>query len=163
MPVLVVVPSSRGLGYALFEAPERLIDWGVSRCRKDMNAQTMRSVASLMRLYQPRALVIEDYDGPGSRRGKRVSRLIDMIRDLAKQKRIRTLRYSRDGVRSVFAGPDKPTRENIARHLVEQYPELERWLPPRRRPWEGEDYRMALFDAVSFGLTAFEAMASKVR
>lgn len=39
--------------------------------------------------------------------------------------------------------------------VAEQFPELLSILPPRRRPWQSEDYRMTIFDAAAVGIAYF--------
>ena len=34
--------------------------------------------------------------------------------------------------------------------------ELRPVLPPRRKPWESEDYRMSIFDAAALGVAYFD-------
>ncbi len=43
----------------------------------------------------------------------------------------------------------------MARAIAEQFPELVPRVPPVRKPWMSEDYRMSMFDAVGLGLTFF--------
>ena len=52
-------------------------------------------IAELIELYQPRVLVLEDYDGKGSRRCTRVEKLIDDISKLALKKNVKVRRSSR--------------------------------------------------------------------
>lgn len=152
---LAINPSTYGFGYALFERPHELIDWGVRRVSLDKNPRTLLKIAILFQLYQPTTLVIEDYAGPGSRRSLRIEELIDDIVLLAGEKRIKTYRYSRAAIRVRFEPDGARTKDEIARVLVKQYPELAPSLPPRRRIWMGEDYRMAAFDAVALAETHF--------
>ena len=70
--VLSIDPSTRGFGYAVLEGPDRLIDWGVKETRTDKSKRAPASIAELIELYQPRVLVLEDYDGKGSWRCTRV-------------------------------------------------------------------------------------------
>ena len=35
---------------------------------------------------------------------------------------------------------------------AEQFPELLSILPPKRKPWQSEDYRMGIFDAAAIGI-----------
>ena len=46
------------------------------------------------------------------------------------------------------------TKYEIAVAITRWLPELEGYLPPRRKLWFPEDERMNVFDAVSFALTA---------
>jgi hypothetical protein len=70
--VLVLDPCCRGVGYALFEGPEELIDSGVAQATRDKNIESLRRIANLIRRYEPDVIVLEDYAGDGSRRCRRV-------------------------------------------------------------------------------------------
>ena len=47
------------------------------------------------------------------------------------------------------------TKYQIATTIAERLPELAPRLPPFRKPWLSEDYRMSIFDAVSFPVAFF--------
>ncbi len=47
-------------------------------------------------------------------------------------------------------------KAQMARAIAARFPELTRSLPPERRPWVSEHYRMAIFDAAAFGLSFFQ-------
>ena len=51
-----------------------------------------------------------------------------------------------------FAGTRAGTKYGIATALVPAFPELMVGLPPKRKPWQTEDSRMSIFDAVALGL-----------
>jgi hypothetical protein len=70
--------------------------------------------------------------------------------------RIRVILFTRQKVHRTFAPDSRGTKHGIAGILAERFPEeLGFRLPPKRRPWMSEDYRMAIFDAVALGLTYF--------
>ena len=159
-PVLAVAPSSTGFGYALFEGGDRLIDWGARRVAGNKNAQCVLHVATLIQLYRPRVILLEDPHARGARRWPRIKTLLDMLQALAKEKRIRCIRYARVRVAGHFNGPKRPTKERVAREIVRLYPELGPFLPPKRRIWETEDPRLAIFVAVSYALVFLAEEAS---
>jgi hypothetical protein len=45
------------------------------------------------------------------------------------------------------------TKYENARLVAEHFPVLGRSLPPARKPWESEDYRMSMFAAADTALT----------
>jgi hypothetical protein len=64
--------------------------------------------------------------------------------------------FSREQVRRVFFANGQGTKQAPAEILAKRFPEeLGSRLPPKRRPWMSEDYRMDIFDAVSLALTFF--------
>lgn len=42
--VLAIDPSTRGFGFAVLEAPNRLIDWGVKEARTDKQRRALSKV-----------------------------------------------------------------------------------------------------------------------
>jgi hypothetical protein len=63
--------------------------------------------------------------------------------------------YSRGQVRQVFASVGAVTRQEIAEAVARHLEPFQQHLPPRRRPWQSEDERMALFSAAALLLTHF--------
>ena len=46
--------------------------------------------------------------------------------------------------------------KSIASVLAKQFPTLDLRLPPKRKIWQSEDYRMSIFDAAAAGVAYFE-------
>lgn len=154
--VLSLAPSSRGVGFAVFEGERMLLDWGVRYVKKDKNKGSISRIRALIEAYQPEVLVIEDYAGPGSWRHPRIRRLIRMIRRLAAHESLDIREYSRGDIRARFAPPVKPTKHEIGQKIIGVFPELQSRLPKKRRPWTSEHPSMALFDAVALALCHFQ-------
>jgi Holliday junction resolvasome RuvABC endonuclease subunit len=153
--VLAIDPATKGVGYALFEGPRRPIDWGVKYAKVRKNAQGLRKIQRLIDFYHPDVIVVEDYAGDGSRRCKRVQQLIKNIKRLAQKKGIKTYSYSPSAIRKTFAQSGAKTKYEIAKKIAEWLREFEPRLPPVRKAWMSEDYRMSIFDAVSLALTFY--------
>ena len=153
--VLAIDPSSRGLGFAVLEGPERLIDWGVRQAAAESdeakNAECVKTVAELIDRYQPHALAIEDAATDDSRRCERVQRLLEEIRALARDKRIKVMSLTPERVRSAFA----PTKDVIAAAIAGRFPELAPRLPRPRTLTMSEQYEMPVFDAMAFAQAFF--------
>lgn len=98
-------------------------------------------------------IVFEDYAGDASRRCRRVRELIVRIRKLAARRKIKVRAFSRGRVRQAFA--PAYTKHQIAIAITAEFPELLPHLPPFRKCWMSEDYRMSIFDAAAFGVTYF--------
>ncbi len=155
--VVAIDPTSRGFGFAVFEGPGRLIDWGVAHVRNDKHSGCLRRIGGLVEHYAPAVLVVEDYGDRGSRRCARVRKLLQAILQLASNRKIRTQRFSRRAVREAFAGSDASTKEQIAGVIAARYPELLPYLPPPRKCWMSEDVRMSIFDAAALAQAFFHS------
>ncbi len=152
--VLAIDPTNRGCGFAVFEGPTRLIDWGIKRVGgRNVNAGCIAAVVRLLRWYEPECLVIEDCAVRGARRRDRVRRLTDDLVDLARRFHVRAVRVPWTRVRRACGSSPIATKEQIAARLAEQFPELARHLPAHRKPWMSEDVRMSIFDAAALART----------
>jgi hypothetical protein len=153
--VCAIHPSTRGFGYVVLEGPHSLVDWGVKAVRSHQrNLASLTRVRELLAFYQPDVLVLENYQGRGSHRAKRVRTLINLIAAHAAEKRITTAAYSRSDLRTSFG---VKTKREIAEAIAREFPELEPRLPPVRKIWMSEDVRMNIFDAAALALTFFDS------
>ena len=147
---LAVTPSTRGFGFAVLEG-ERLVDWGIKPVTGDKNAASIAKAKELLTFYRPARLILEDAESP--RRAARIRTLHAGLVSLAKEHQTRVLVLPRARVRRRFFADGAGTKHELAIQLAERYPdELKPRLPPPRRLWMSEDYRMGIFDAVALGL-----------
>jgi hypothetical protein len=65
-------------------------------------------------------------------------------------------------VKKAFPGHER-NKDEIASVLGERFPELAPRVPPRRRAWQSEDYRMSIFDAAALGVAYFDRRARRTR
>jgi Holliday junction resolvasome RuvABC endonuclease subunit len=151
--VLAIDPSTRGFGFAVLEGPNRLIDWGVKETKIDKKRRSLKLIGDLIDQYQPRVIVVEDYEGKGSRRCDRIGELINDISKLASKRKIRVRSVSRLKVKQAFSESGASNKYEIALDIAKRFPELAPRLPRFRKPWMSEDYRMSIFDAVGFAAT----------
>jgi hypothetical protein len=151
--VLAIDPISRGFGFVVFEGPEQLVDWSVVETKEDKETRGLCRVADLFVRYRPNVLVLEDLVGRGSRRCRRVRKLLDKIERLADKESISVRRFARAKVRRAFSDSGAKTKFEIATAIAKRFPELQPRLPRFRKPWMTEDDRMSIFDAASFALS----------
>ena len=159
--VLAIDPSTRGFGFAILEGPNRLIDWGVKETKTDKKRRTLKQIDDLIAVYLPSVIVVEDYAGKGSRRCRRIERLINDISKLASKRQIKVRSFSRARVKQTFAECGASNKQEIAIVIANRFPELVPRLPRFRKPWMSEDYRMSIFDAVALALTFFFKFKNK--
>lgn len=150
--VLAIDPSTRGFGYAVMEANGRLVDWGTAALRTKQAKEFLSRVDHLINRYDPTCIAVED----NARRGERALRRIDRLVGYAHLKEIHPHLITRRDIERELGKPVRSKHE-IATELCEKYPELRRFLTPKRRPWMSEDERMNVFDAVALGVVALRA------
>ncbi len=149
--MLAVDPFSRGVGFAVIEGQDRLIDWGIRTTGKADNAKASRVIDKLIDRFRPDVLALEDWDSDGARRCGRVQKLLDRIA-ADEGTRVLVRLVTRRQIRAIGPLPLTSTKQGRARFLAERFPELQPFLPPARKPWMPEDDRMAIFDALSFAV-----------
>jgi hypothetical protein len=152
--VLAIDPTSKGFGFAVFEGPDALVDWGVKHARG--NGKCFQEAAALIGRYQPEVLVVERTDAAGCLRRLRARQLIEDLLALASDRQLRARRISRQTMLRYFSRSGFATKRQVAVALSTRFPELEPYLPPERKPWMSEDDRMGIFDAIAFAVTSFE-------
>jgi hypothetical protein len=159
--VLAAFPSSKGFGYAVFEGSSSLIDWGVRGVYgAQKNRESLQKMRELLTFYRPDVVVLEDYEGHGSRRARRIEILINLITAHAHGEGMRTVSFSRADMRACFG---QTAKRKIAEAIVREFPELEPRLPPVRKIWMSEDRRMNIFDAVALAITFFNSKSRTKR
>jgi hypothetical protein len=148
--IISIDPTKRGFAYASLEKRNDLIDFGLVQPIIRTDATVLSRVEAILARARAHILVLED--GRGTKRGERVQRLIKKIDVAAKRRGLRVVRVSRSRVKYAFA-PAK-NKEEVAELLAKEFPALHSRFPRRRRPGDGEDPRMRIFDAVAFALAA---------
>jgi len=161
--VLAIDPHPRGFGYAVCEGPATLVDWGTKDIRRDKERVALHKIGELVRLYLPAVIVLEDCAHRKSRRNPRVRQLAERILAAAPEFAVEGRAVPLTAVYRTFAGTGAGTKYGIAKALVRAFPELMVRLPPKRKPWQTEDSRMSIFDAVALGLTYFRSLRRSER
>jgi hypothetical protein len=148
--ILAISPSTRGFGFAVLDKPGTLVDWGVKSVKGDKNSQSIAKVVGLIDHYEPKVLVLPDHSTKQSRRSPRIKALNQELLALASGHNVKLASYSHEKVRRFFFDGEEGTKDAIAEILANRFPEeLSFRLPPKRKPWMSEDYRMDIFDAVA--------------
>src|ERR1051326_3412341 len=118
--IMGVAPSTRGFGFAVLDG-DKLVNWGVKMVSGDKNAQTLLKLDELMKHYQPKALVIEDYHSKNSHRAPRIMVRGRRIEDMAKRHKVRLISYSRQEIRKVFFADGSGNKDAIAEILAKRF------------------------------------------
>jgi hypothetical protein len=144
-------------GFAVFEGPDDLLDWGIKSFRNGVNAVKVpfnMKLGLLLDQCGPRLVVIKT---PRATALKRVDRtLVALVRS----RRIPVQQIPAPTVREVFSGHNQNKYE-IATVIAARYPELSPRLGPRRKLWQPERYSMSIFDAVALGIAYFMCKATE--
>ncbi len=147
--ILAFDVRARKFGFAAFEGPDELLDWGVKSFRHGVNAVKVpasQKVAMLLSEFRPDVVVIEKSPY------RENIWLIGTVMRLARKRNVPVGLVSRAAVRKRFPVPGR-NKHGIAVFISGRFPELAERVPPKRKPWQSEDYRMSIFDATALGLT----------
>jgi hypothetical protein len=147
--ILAFDVRARRFGFAVFEGPDELLDWGVKSFRHGVNAVKVpasQKVTTLLSEFQPNLIVTEKSPA------RQNARLTGTIRRLARKQNIPVRMVSRATVRKWLPGQER-NKYGIAMVVSDRFPELADRVPTKRKPWQSEDYRMSIFDAMALGLT----------
>ncbi|MGH9459931.1 MAG: hypothetical protein ACRD1X_01845 [Vicinamibacteria bacterium] len=153
--ILAIDPTPKGLGFVVFEERRGLIYWGVRNARE--HSESLRLFRRLVDRYEPEIVVLGDYRAWDARRPARVRELMKRIARVAATRDIETRMISPAAQEAAFAEVGASTKQQVAMALVRRFPELADALPPVRRLWMSEDYKMAIFDAAALGVAFFHA------
>ena len=152
--IFALDPTTKGFGYAIFETPFHLVDWGLAHVSGEKESGAIARFEELLDQYRPDIVILEDPAAPGSRRRTRVQKLLERLRETARDRGIAVHLIPRLAVIECFSSPDKrATKYSITQHLAKTFPELAVKVPRRRKPWQSEDERMATFDALALAVT----------
>jgi hypothetical protein len=152
--VLALDVRSQSFGFAVFEGSSRLLDWGVRSFRSGVNAvkhPASQKLFVLLDEFNPSAIVTRE--ARPERKNTRASLFATMQR-VATSRKIPVRFVSRETMQRAFRVASR-TRYRIACSAAERLPELASRLPPKRKIWQSEDYRMSIFDAAALGIAYF--------
>ncbi len=161
--VLALDVRPHKLGYAVFEAPERLLDIGITRF--DSPHAGLRRVTALIARFNPITVVLRKIAKRSTRNHLLTRAVVRLISRQVRHSSIEVAVVSNRQVRASLGGDRTLTRHQIASLLTSTFPELEWKLPPPRKTWQPESWNMLLFDAVAIGVTylAFQNDASAIQ
>lgn len=137
-------------GFALFDGPNELLDWGIQNFRPGVNAvkaSMSTRLESLLDRWCPDAVVIRAPRTPEAEVHAR------LVRSIARARRLATRTIAREIVFTTFAG--KRNKHEIATAVADRFPELRPRLGRKPKCWEPEPYAMAIFDAAAAGIAHF--------
>jgi hypothetical protein len=146
--VLALEVRSLSFGFALFETPTDLVDWGVRSFRNGVNAVKISMGERISRLiiqFKPDVLVVN------VPLVKEQAAPVSEIRKLARTQGIRFRMFSRNEMRGTLQEHSR-NKYQVAIAIAERFPELTALLPAKRKIWQAEHYRMKIFDAAALAL-----------
>jgi len=164
--ILAIEARRSRFGYALFEGPKRLLDWGASTVPSELTGHlatkaAKKRIASSLRRCHPAAVVVKRPRKMKTVKGIEQGPIFEAIAREAALLRIPVYFISRAEVQEAFRMFRGNTKEQIAEILVGIFPELFSRLPPKRKKWQPENRGMIVFDAVAIGFAHWQRNGSQ--
>jgi hypothetical protein len=158
--VLAIDLHPRRFGYVVIEGPDRLLDWGVRSCRRKGNSADVLfrgRLKPLLELWKPSILIVRNGLSMTHRPHQRRDRLLRRIAAEAKNHEV--------AVRILKKRPSSEqgkrlTKNENARWVAEQFSVLRWKMPPKRKAWESEDYRLSMFTAATLAMAELDITSS---
>jgi len=151
--LLAVDVRPHRLGYAVFETPAQLVDFGVTRF--DSLHAGMCRVTALVERAGPTIVVLRKIRRRSTRNRPLTRAVIRLISRQAGHSSIQVAVVGDRQVRISLSDDRTLTKHQIASLLARVFPELAWRLPQPRKPWETEHWNMPIFDAVALGVSYF--------
>jgi hypothetical protein len=164
--ILAIDVRRSRFGYALFEGPTCLLEWGagmvsLSLGRRAAAKAARRRIAPLLLRYRPSALIVRrarhTIAGKSSAHGPLLSAVLRTCMEL----RLPVHLVSFKDVLEAFQTEHCRNKDDIAEVLARTFPEIAVRLPPRRGKWGTERPRMVIFDALAAGVTYWRRISTE--
>jgi hypothetical protein len=139
-------------GYVVLEDSTELVDWGVRRNYRGTKpwrtALIQKKFSSLLNQWEPTLVLLNEVP----RFSPQIRRIVTLIRKEARYRKLPVRVVDKQGVKSAFGLGQQITKHETACLMAEQIPDLHWELPPKRKIWESEHYRMSIFTAAALAM-----------
>lgn len=153
---LAIFPNIRGFGYAFFIDDLSPKYYGMIGIRPTDNLKCIRRISEMVKMYEPKIILLPSPDLGRKKRHKRIDELIFEIIEYAKDNGIQIRTYSREQIRMNFEQFDAFTKLEIAEKICIWMPDLLKYKPAKKKSYMPEDYYQGMFDAISLFITHME-------
>jgi hypothetical protein len=147
------------LGFAVFEGPTSLLDWGVRSFEKGNGEALASSVSDRLRVlfafYEPSAIVIRSRNYHTRYHKRTHAKIIETIKSESRRHSKGLTIVTAKQVRNAFAKNGEIYKHDIALCVTDQFQELAWKLPRRRKAYQSELTAMLVFDAAANGIAYF--------
>ena len=152
--IMAIIISTGRAGYAVLEGEGFLVDYGTLELRGLSMPGRIQKLIETIAWNLPDILVLEDLEVHRSMKGARTRRLVKQLQSEAGLRTIETSLISRKEVLAVFGLRNRDSKHLLAQQITNQFPELLRALPKKRKPWISEAFQLPMFEAAAMALAA---------
>jgi hypothetical protein len=159
--ILAVEIRAARLGYAIFETPKHLRDFGCAWF--DCPAIARSRIAHFLQFYRPSVLVLRGGSARYPRNMRKRKAVARIARDEARKLAIPSARVSEVEFSSSFEQYSCRDKYDVAAVLVAWFPDLAWRLPARPKFYDPEPRSMLYFDSIALGIAYLELIAKPNR
>jgi hypothetical protein len=145
------------IGYAAFETPGQLLDYGTSRFNTGEPGRAR--VEFLLRALAPTVPVLKRPRTLSTRKRPRGNMNRAMVEREAKRLHVPLAFVADRAEKKLLAGFDCRNKFQVAALLGVWFPEIARHVPQARKCYEPEPWTIAYFEAIALGVAYFMLMA----
>jgi len=154
--ILAIDPGTREMGVALLE-DDKLVYHGVETIKKgNIPQETLKEgrkvILRLINDYRPDTLAVEKIFFANNRKAAALNVFAIVIMDIGRRKGLEVVCYAPSTVKKFITGNGRASKEDVAKVVIAQYPELKVYLTQNRK-WKAK-YHLNMFDAVALAIMA---------
>jgi hypothetical protein len=146
----------RRSGFATFEGPRRLLDFGTIDLRLKESENGGSRFSDLIKLAAPKVVLVKRERWENLADRSEAKPLIDALTNQAAAHLIEIRFLEQSALNSTFQNFGCKTKADISTSLARIFPELIWKLPPERRIWQPEHSRQTVFDAIALGMAFWQ-------
>ena len=154
--VMAIDLRFRRSGFAIFEGPRRLLDYGTVAFPSGQDEMAGNRLSEILKLSLPNIIVVKKERWATMMAHPRTEPLIETLNLESERRRIQIRLLEQGRISSTFRDLGCETRAENAAVLARIFPELVWQLPPKRKPWQAEHPRQTVFDAIALGLAYWQ-------
>jgi hypothetical protein len=147
---------SSKVGFAVFEGPTKLLDWGVRWFVDGTLRSTVTDrISTLLTFHTPFAVVVRGRKYYSPSKNRRFATIVSSIRAETRRNSTKLRIITTRQVHDHFDSHGRATKHFVATIIARHFEELSWKLPHRRKSYESEAPTMVIFDAVANGIVFF--------
>lgn len=153
----------RRSGFATFEGPRRLLDFGTLDIRLGENEHGRSRLSDLIKLALPKVVLVKKERWENLVDRSKAKPLIDALTNQATAHSLEIRFLEQSALNATFQNLGCKTKADISTLLARIFPELIWKLPPERRIWEPEHSRQTVFDAIALGMAFWQNESNSIK
>jgi Holliday junction resolvasome RuvABC endonuclease subunit len=164
LKILSIKPGTKYMAIAVLDNQD-LVYWRNKKIRhmKISDSQTIKRLkdvlSKLINFWKPEVIAVEDIFYVQSRKNSLLNVLVQEIKNIGKERKIKIYLYSPVLVRKFICKKERINKMNTAKLLVNRYPWLyKKYEKENKKRWYQFKFGLRIFDAIAVGLFCFHQL-----